>query len=41
MVTPNFARVFGDNHDAVSGCVNCLTSKELTGTDDRNEYWRH
>ena len=29
-VTRKFARVFGDNHDNVDGCVSCLTGAELT-----------
>lgn len=41
MVTPNFARVFGDNRNSVTGCVNCLSSKELTGVDDENTYLRY
>jgi hypothetical protein len=32
-VTPKFARVFGDNHDNVDGCVSCLTAAELTARE--------
>jgi hypothetical protein len=28
-VTPQFARVFGDNDDEVYGCLNCQTAREL------------
>lgn len=41
MVTPNFARVFGDNQNTVDGCVNCLSSKELTGASDRETRRPH
>ncbi len=28
-VTPQFARVFGDNQNRVTQCLNCTTSREL------------
>lgn len=28
-VTPQFARVFGDNQDRVTQCINCTTSRDL------------
>jgi hypothetical protein len=28
-VTPDFARVFGDNRNDVSGCVACMSFREL------------
>lgn len=28
-VTPDFARVFGDNHNDVDGCVRCMSFREL------------
>ncbi|MEM4779985.1 MAG: hypothetical protein QXG03_00235 [Halalkalicoccus sp.] len=28
-VTPQFARVFGDNQNRVRRCLNCTTSREL------------
>jgi len=28
-VTPQFARVFGDNQNRVTRCINCTTSREL------------
>ncbi len=38
MVSANFVRVFGDNRGHLEGCVHCLSSAELTGTTDENEY---
>lgn len=32
-VTPQFARVFGDNSDVVHGCVHCTTSRERQSGD--------
>lgn len=29
IVTPGFARVFGNNRNEVNGCPGCLTSDEL------------
>ena len=28
-VTPGFSRVFGDNHDHVYGCPECMTATEI------------
>lgn len=28
-VTPDFARVFGDNRNRVDGCVRCMSFREL------------
>jgi hypothetical protein len=28
-VTPDFARVFGDNRNDVNGCVSCMSFREL------------
>ena len=32
-VTPQFARVFGDNENVVYGCVHCTTSRERQAGD--------
>ncbi len=28
-VTPEFARVFGDNDDRIDGCLHCTTARSL------------
>lgn len=38
MVTPTFARVFGDNDGTIHGCVHCRSSQELTGPSDDETY---
>lgn len=32
-ISANFVRVFGDNDGTLEGCIHCLSSSELTGTD--------
>jgi hypothetical protein len=29
VVTASFARVFGDNHDDIHGCLECMTFRDL------------
>lgn len=38
MVSPTFARVFGDNDGRIHGCVHCRSSRELTGLADEGTY---
>lgn len=40
MVSPTFARVFGDNEGTIHGCVSCRSSRELTGLRDDQEDFR-
>lgn len=28
-VSPDFARVFGDNTDSLEGCLDCMSAREL------------
>ncbi|AGB38662.1 DUF7563 family protein [Natronococcus occultus] len=36
-ISATFVRVFGDNDGTLEGCVHCLSSTELTGSDGRHE----
>lgn len=36
-ISANFVRVFGDNDGSLEGCIHCLSSAELTGSDEESD----
>lgn len=36
-ISATFVRVFADNDGTLEGCVHCLSSAELTGSDEHRE----